>query len=396
MVIRNSQYRRGRSHERSPLRPDRFSTSYSGCGPTPRPPGLQTPTYGTDPTYHRSGYQANHDRKYRRDSSPLRPATFTAGWICVPLVFLVVLAQIVSFVLFYNLPTKIGVYNRAIARMREQQDAMKREERYLESERIAFREESDHLEKQRLALESAAFEMEGERLALKSATLEMERERDALESAIRRAEQERSRLEREKQLLEDERHSLEHEKEELRKEREKWERAREDRVPQGAFWAVGPWPAQECLAYGKREYWGELRNIPEDWDDLDACMNMPATIKDVPIRRPDRCGYVADSPHIHGFWMVDWGQVDCQSWHQDITDKVSLGQLTWLHLHVRLGSRTLVSRVARTRDLAPVVSRPGLWVLTIAQNKTGACCARARLSHGTTSRITAPHTVKEA
>ena len=266
--------------------------------------------------------------------------------------------------------------------MREQEDAAKREARHLESERIALRRESDHLEKERLALESATLKIEGER--------------DALESTIHHAEQERLRLEQEKHLLEDERHSLEHEKEELKEEREKWEKAREDRVPQGAFWATGPWPAWDCRTYGKREYWAELQNIPEDWNVLDACMNMPTTIKDVSIRRPDRCGYVTGSPHIHGYWMVDWGQVDCQPWHRDITDKVSLGQPILLHLHVRLDSRTLVSRVARTQDLAPVVSKPGLWVSTIEQNKTGACCVRARLSHGTMSRITPPHIAKDA
>ena len=210
--------------------------------------------------------------------------------------------------------------------MREQQDAMRREARHLESERIALRGESDQLEKQRLALELT--------------TLEMEEERDALESVIRRSEQERSRLEREqqllenerhlleqeKQLLEDERHLLEREEEGLRKEREKWEKAREDRVPQGAFWTAGPWPAWDCRAYGKREYWAELQSIPEDWTDLDACMNMPTTIKDVSLRRPDRCGYVEGSPNIHAFWMVDWDQVDCKPWHDEITDKVSSGQ----------------------------------------------------------------------
>jgi hypothetical protein len=216
---------------------------------------------------------------------------------------------------------------------------MSREARHLESERVALRGESDRLEKQRLALESATLEMEEERDALESAILRseqersrieqerlrLEQERHALESAILRSEQERLRIEREKQLLEDERHLLEREKEELKEERERWEKAREDRVPQGAFWAAGPWPAWDCRAYGKREFWAELQNIPEDWTDLDACMNMPTTIGDVSLRRPDRCVYVDGSPHIHGFWMVDWDQVDCQPWHAPPTDKVSFG-----------------------------------------------------------------------
>ena len=198
-----------------------------------------------------------------------------------------------AFIFFYDLPTKLDDYSKATARMREQQDAMRREARHLESERIALRGESSRLEKQRLAFESATLEMEGER--------------DALESAIRRSEQERSRLEREK--------------EELREEREKWEKAREDRVPQGAFWDV-VWPAWDCRAYGTREYWGILQNIPEDWTDLDACMNMPVEIEGVTLRRPYRCAHVEDSPYIHGYWMVEWGQPDCQPWHRNFHDKV--------------------------------------------------------------------------
>ncbi|KAF9782607.1 hypothetical protein BJ322DRAFT_163192 [Thelephora terrestris] len=113
---------------------------------------------------------------------------------------------------------------------------------------------------------------------------------------------------------------LESERAALQEERKHWEKAREDRVPQGAFWEVAQ-PALDCLSYGKREYWGILRNIPEDWTDLDACMNMPVEIKGLSVRRPDRCLYVKDSPYIHGFWTVDWDQPDCKPWLQDFDDK---------------------------------------------------------------------------
>jgi len=261
--------------------------------------------------------------------------------------------------------------------MREQQDSMSREARHLESERIALRGEAGRLEKQKLELESTILELEGEK--------------DALESAIRRSEQERSRLVQEKQLLEDERHLMEHEKEEWKEERERWEKARKVHVPQNAFWAAGPWPAWDCRAYGKREYWAELQNVPGDWTDLDACMNMPTAIEGVSLGRPDRCDYVANSSHIHGFWMVDWNQVACKPRHDEVTDMVRLGRPTWWHLRVRLGSRTPISRAARTRDLAPAVSKPRLWVSTISQGKTGACYARPHLSRGITPRIAVPH-----
>ena len=107
----------------------------------------------------------------------------------------------------------------------------------------------------------------------------------------------------------------------MREEREKWEKAREDRVPQGAFWD-GVWPALDCYAYETREYWGTLQHIPKDWSDLDACMNMPVEIEGVTLRRPYRCARVEGSPYIHGYWMVEWDQPDCQPWHSDFHDKV--------------------------------------------------------------------------
>jgi len=171
-------------------------------------------------------------------------------------------------------------------------------------------------------------------------------------------------------------------KEELRKERERWEKAREDRVPHGAFWDT-PWPARGCYAYGKREYHGTLNNIPEGWTNMDACMNLPVEIKGVSIRRPDRCAYVGGSPHIHGYWMVDWDQPDCKPWHRDVTDKVSLGKRSPLN-----ATQKWMTRDVRTQGLAFVALKLGLWVSTIDQSKTGVCCVRARLLRGTTSPIT--------
>ena len=204
--------------------------------------------------------------------------------------------------------------------MREQRDAIWEEARLLENERVALRSESNHLERERLALDASTLKMEGERVALESEILRLalglEREKLLLED-------ERQMLEQKKGGLKDERRLLEHEREELGEEMQMQKKAREDLVPQGAFWdAIRP--AWDCRAYGKREYWGELQNIPGDWTDLDACMNMPAEIKGVIVRRPDRCEYVDGSPNIHAFWMVDWDQPDCKPWHQDVTDMVSL------------------------------------------------------------------------
>ena len=241
--------------------------------------------------------------------------------------------------------------------LKEERVRWKKAHEEIESERDALDRQKQLMEDERHLLEHEKGALREERERWDKAREEMEGERDALESAIRRSEQERSRFDRQKQLMEEERHSLEHEEEALREERERWEKTREDRVPQGAFWEV-VWPAWDCRAYGKREYWGMLQNIPDDWTDLDACMNMPVEIKGVSVRRPDRCAYVAGSPHIHGFWIVDWDQPDCQPWHKDFNDRVRRGKL-WRHPHVRLGSRSSISRVARTRDLVPVASKPG-------------------------------------
>ena len=115
------------------------------------------------------------------------------------------------------------------------------------------------------------------------------------------------------------------ENEMMARERALWEKAKEARMPQGAFWDV-VWPAWDCRAYGKREYWGSLRNVPEGWDPMDACMNMPVEIKGVKIRRPDRCARVFVFPEvqIHGYWMVDWDQPDCKPWFRDFEDKVGV------------------------------------------------------------------------
>jgi len=303
---RSNRYGLGRSHERSPLIPPVFNDRIPG--PTPRPLGIRPPPPYEPFSVHPSG--ATHVHQPLRDPLSLRPAAITKGRFGRSLLLLIVLAQAVAFFFFYDLPSKLDQYSKATARMRERQGAMREEARHLEMERAGLRSESNRLEKERLGLESSTREMEGEK--------------DALESATRRSELERSRLEREKQLLERERQLWGQEKENLRGERERWEKAREIRVPQGAFWDP-LLPAPDCRAYGKREYHGALQNIPEGWTDMDACMNMPAEVKGVTLKRPNRCGYVGGSPHIYGFWMVDWDQPDCKPWHQDVTDKVSSG-----------------------------------------------------------------------
>ena len=160
--------------------------------------------------------------------------------------------------------------------------------------------------------------------------------------------------------------------------------ARKSSLPHGAFWDPIT-PAPDCRAYGEREYRGALQNIPKNWADMDACMAMPAEIKRVTLAHPHRCGYIEGSPHIHGFWMVDWDQPDCKPWHKDVTDEVSSRE----HRYGKsFDTAHPISRVACTQDLVPVVLRLGSWTLTISRNKTGAFCARARPLRGIMSHTT--------
>ena len=194
-----------------------------------------------------------------------------------------------------------------------------------------------------------------------------------VEYAERHAKDENATLVKEKEKMERERGMM-------ARERELWEKAKEARVPRGAFWDV-VWPAWDCRAYGKREYWGSLRNVPEGWDAIDACMNMPVEIKGVKIRRPDRCAHVSVFPEVqvHGFWMVDWDQSDCKPWWSDFEDKVGRNFAN------RPSIRPYVSSDRDARAITPgsVESKLRSWASTIREVKIGGCCVTAHLWFGT-------------
>jgi len=214
-------------------------------------------------------------------------------------------------------------------RWEQEKETMKRERgkselerEELRRERNEFKLEKDELEQERVKLEREGVRLERERQMWERERQMLEWERGGWEVDKAKWELEKEKWEQDKAEWKSEREKLEQEEEKLRLEREWWERAREDRVPQGAFWEV-VWPAWDCRAYGKREYWGALQNIPEGWTAMEACTNMPVEIKGVTVRRPDRCAFVEGSPHIHGYWMVDWDQPDCKPWYRDFHDAVS-------------------------------------------------------------------------
>jgi hypothetical protein len=153
-----------------------------------------------------------------------------------------------------------------------------------------------------------------------------------------------------------ERFALIAERDKLRRDIKWWEKVKEDRVPQDAFWD-GVWPALDCSAYGKREYWGVLRNIPDDWSPIEACMSMPVEIMGVTIRRPHRCAFIDGSPHIHGYWMVDWDQPDCQPWYREYQDVVGPNRSSFAHAF----ALTHLHRDARATCPANAELKLSLW-----------------------------------
>ena len=123
-----------------------------------------------------------------------------------------------------------------------------------------------------------------------------------------------------------ERERWEREKENMRHDREMWEKVPEDHIPPGARWGTVSY-IYGCRAYGKREYEGVLLDIPKGWSAIDACMNTPVSIKvgwnrpKVEIRQPHRCASVGNS--LHGYWIVDRDQDDCEPKLKDVHDTVS-------------------------------------------------------------------------
>ena len=185
-----------------------------------------------------------------------------------------------------------------------------------------------------------------------------------IQPAKRHALRENSTLIKEKGKMEDEKEAMELEK-------ELWKKAEKNRVPHGAFWE-DVLPARDCRAYGKREYWGVLRNIPQGWSAIDACMNMPVEVKGVTIRRPYRCEYTRGS--VHGYWMVDWDQPDCKPWFRDFQDTV--GQNWSLFLPTRSSQSLSYYRDARATGLANVKSRLR-WRASTKDKEIGSYCVTA-------------------
>lgn len=180
--------------------------------------------------------------------------------------------------------------------------------------------ESAVLRKERSALVAEREKWEKKRVELEQERVQWEQEGVQWEQERVQWKQERLSSEQEREKLERERGKSEQERAKMRRERELWEKAKEDRVPPGSFWDIIR-PASACHAYGKREYWSTLQNVPEGWTPTDACMNTPVEIKDVTVRRPYRCTS-DESPHIRGYWIVDWDEPGCKPWWREYRDAV--------------------------------------------------------------------------
>ena len=147
---------------------------------------------------------------------------------------------------------------------------------------------------------------------------------DTLENYLN-IQSEASRASAEASALVAEREKWGRERDDMRHDREVWEKVPEGRVPSRAYWvSVG---SSVCRAYGKQEYEGVLRNIPEGWGAIDACMNTPVSIRTVwdgpavKIRQPYRCALV--DGFVQGYWILDQYQDDCKPKLKDVHDIVS-------------------------------------------------------------------------
>ena len=210
--------------------------------------------------------------------------------------------------------------NERSALLREREQWELQGERF-EQERTRWERERVNWEHEGVMLEQDRVRWEQERVRWEQERIQWAQERVRWEHEGIKWKKEGTAWKQERLKWEQEREESEREREKMRRDRELWEKAREDRVPQGAFWDVVQ-PAPACHAYGKREYWATLQNIPEGWTAADACMNMPVEIRGVTVRRPYRCAFVDESPHIRGYWMVDWDQPDCRPWWRNYQDAV--------------------------------------------------------------------------
>ncbi|TEB30071.1 hypothetical protein FA13DRAFT_1858453 [Coprinellus micaceus] len=77
----------------------------------------------------------------------------------------------------------------------------------------------------------------------------------------------------------------------------------------GVYWEA-PIPAEQCSAYGMREYHAKLKNLPFFSNGMDVCQNTPIEIHGQSFASPDRCDRRWRLGMVTGYWKVR-NQQDC-------------------------------------------------------------------------------------
>ncbi|RDX53917.1 hypothetical protein OH76DRAFT_1164111 [Lentinus brumalis] len=112
-------------------------------------------------------------------------------------------------------------------------------------------------------------------------------------------------------------HQWEDERAQWREERNKWEEERKseerhrkevERMRQGSYW-TDPIGDAHC-GYSTRVYRATLKDIPPDLNWLEVCSDMPNTIHDRPVDRPDFC-QPNDQGEMQASWLVNWDEPVC-------------------------------------------------------------------------------------
>jgi hypothetical protein len=66
----------------------------------------------------------------------------------------------------------------------------------------------------------------------------------------------------------------------------------------GVYWEA-PIPAEQCSAYGMREYHAKLKNLPFFSNGMDVCQNTPIEIHGQSFASPDRCDRRVSVDPVH-------------------------------------------------------------------------------------------------
>ncbi|KAE9392213.1 hypothetical protein BT96DRAFT_278532 [Gymnopus androsaceus JB14] len=129
-----------------------------------------------------------------------------------------------------------------------------------------------------------------------------------------------------------------------------------------SFW-VDITPDSMCSAIGARQYTATLSNVPEDWDNIEACMKTSFFVHGKAVSTSPICTVAPalnSTTTVQGRWVVDLDQSDCVPvWSAISSNCSSYGVRTYqADLHVPPGLDTLASCKATPAIIQQKISYP--------------------------------------